>query len=427
MTYRDMLAALYAARRFGVRFELERVRASLAAVGAPERRLGAVVHVGGTNGKGSTAAMVEATLRAAGLRTGLYTSPHLARFTERVRVAGEELDGEALAARWAAWRGAIGEMTFFEQATILALGVFADARVDATVLEVGLGGRLDATNVVDADVAVVTGVALDHQEHLGPDLASIAREKAGIFKPGRRAVVGRAGEPEARERLVALAREAGVAEVIEAGEDAPEGWAVGLGGEHQRRNAACALAALDALERATDGRVAVPEAARRAGLAGARWPGRLEEVSAAPRIWLDAAHNPHGAAALARALPEGARVLAVAGVSADKDVAGVLAPVAARAARLWATTTPNPRALAAEALARVAAGIPGPAGRAVEAEPDPHRAVARAAAAVTAGEGDLVVVFGSIFLCGAVRARLLGEPEDPIAAQDPIGTQHSTR
>src|SRR5688572_15506901 len=178
----------------------------------------------------------------------------------------------------------------FEQATVLGFLYFAEERCDAVVLEVGLGGRLDATNVVDADVAVVVGVALDHREILGEDVAAIAREKAGIFKPGRVAIIGAGGEPEAIPVLVEEARARG-ARPMSAG-PVPEGWRVALDGEHQRANAACALAAAEEL--------GVSEEARRAGLASARWPGRLERVG--DRVLLDAAHNPQAARALARVL-----------------------------------------------------------------------------------------------------------------------------
>lgn len=403
-----------------MRWDLDRIRQALDRLGAPQSRLSAIIQVGGTNGKGSACAFLEAGLRSAGFRTGLYTSPHLSRFTERFRLCGVEADGEQLAGRWSAYREVISELTFFEQATILALGMFADEAVDVAVLEVGLGGRLDATNAIDVDVAVVTGVALDHVDQLGPDLGTIAREKAGIFKPGRVAVVGHSGLAEARPWLISAAKAVG-AQVIEAAPDVPDGWAVGLAGDHQRKNAACALSALDGLEAATAAtkrRVAVPEAARRAGLGNVFWPARLEEVSAVPRIWLDAAHNPQGAAALAAAMPQGTRVLAVAGVCRDKDARGILAPVVLRADRVFATSAPSPRALESDLLARLVQDLPGSSGRRVVDVPWPHAALA--AAVAEARPRDLIVVFGSIFLCGAVRARLRGEPEDPVFAQDPV-------
>ena len=383
---------------------LGRVEEAMMRLGHPERRLGRVVHVGGTNGKGSTAAMVAAILGAAGLRTGLFTSPHLARVTERIRVGGVEISPGALADSYA--RADVGELTFFEQLTVTALLAFAEAGVEATVLEVGLGGRLDATNVVDAEVAVVTGVALDHQEVLGSDLASIAREKAGIWKAGRVAVIGEGGEPEAVPVLVAEAERVG-ARIVRAGSSVP--WPVGLAGAHQVRNAACAVAATAAL--------GIGAPAQRQGLADVRWPGRLEDIEG---VLLDAAHNPQGARALAAALSGETRPLAVVvAVSSDKDVAGVVGELAARAALLVATEAPSSRALPAAALAAVAERFaPGR----VVVEPDFRAALARARAS-----GGRVVVFGSLFLVGAVRAGLIGEAVDPVPLADPAKVAPSSQ
>jgi dihydrofolate synthase/folylpolyglutamate synthase len=387
VTYEHVLARLAAAARFGMDFGLDRMQAALARLGHPERRLGRVVHVGGTNGKGSTAAMIAAMLRAAGRRVGLYTSPHLSRVTERIRIDGVEIGREAFAERYE--RAGVDGMTFFEQLTVVALSTFAAEGVDATVLEVGLGGRLDATNVVDAEVAVVTGVALDHEEVLGSDVATIAREKAGIWKPGRIAVIGAGADPVLEE----VARAVG-ARVVLAAADVP--WPVALPGSHQRRNAACAVAAATAL--------GLPEAAQRAGLEAVTWPGRLETIG---DVLLDAAHNPDGARALAAFLA-GRRFTAVVGISADKDAAGVLGPVAPLAERLVCTEAPSARALPASVLGAAAERLaPGR----VAVEPSWPVALARA--------GRPAVVFGSLFLVGAVRAALLGEPVDPLRLADP--------
>jgi dihydrofolate synthase / folylpolyglutamate synthase len=403
MTYEEVVARLAAAARFGMDFGLARVESALARLGHPERRLGRVIHVGGTNGKGSTSAMAAAILGEAGFRVGLFTSPHLARVTERVRIAGAEIDRAAFADAYE--RAVTPGLTFFEQLTMTALLAFAEARVDATVLEVGLGGRLDATNVVDADVAVVTGVGLDHEEVLGPDVASIAREKAGIFKAGRVAVVGAGGEPEAIPILVAAAEKVG-ARVVRAGADVP--WPVALAGAHQRANAACAVAATRCL--------GIPESAQRAGLAAVSWPGRLEEVGG---VLLDAAHNPQGAQALAAALAGVTRPLAVVvAVSADKDLDAVVAPVARRAELVVATEAPSSRARPAADVGAAAARSGG--GRVV-VEPSWREAVARARA-----HGGRVVVYGSLFLVGAVRAALLGEPVDPVPLADPAKVAPST-
>jgi dihydrofolate synthase/folylpolyglutamate synthase len=420
VTYAELLAAMYSARRFGVKLGLAPMEDALARLGHPEKRLGVVVHVAGTNGKGSTCAFVESALRAAGHKTGLFTSPHLVRFTERIRVGGMEVDGEALARRYHAHREILEALTFFERATLLALLSFADEGTDVVVLEVGLGGRLDATNAVDAEVAVVTGVAMDHMDVLGPDLQSIAREKAGIFKPRREAVLGACGEPTGRPMLFDLAREAGVRDVTLAASVAPLSWQLGLRGAHQAKNAACALAALDALERATAGRLRVSLEARRRGLAQARWPGRLEEIAADPRIWLDAAHNPQGAQALAAAVraERPLRLVAIVGASADKDVAGVLEPIVGLADVVIATQSPSERAMPAIELGAIAATQSAPPGRVLIVEPDLRRALGTAGAAAHR-DGDLVVVYGSLFLVGAVRALLTGEPVDPVSAQDP--------
>jgi dihydrofolate synthase / folylpolyglutamate synthase len=395
-SYVDMLGALYSARRLGVRFELVRMTDAFAALGHPEQRLGTVFQVGGTNGKGSTAACLAAMLGAAGRKTGLYTSPHLCRFSERFRIGGVEASREAIGAAYQRI-AAICEaqrLTFFEQATLLAVVLFADAGVDATVLEVGLGGRLDATTAVPADVAVVTGIALDHEDVLGTGLEAIAREKGGIFRAGRPAVIGKSGEPQGEALLVAEATTRGATPVHVV--SAPWSGPLALRGAHQRWNAAAAVAALEVA-------APIPSAARDAGLAAVSWPGRLEVLHARGRHWiLDGAHNPHGAQNLAAHLPPGPFSVIVA-VSSDKDAAGIVAPIAPRAAQVIACEAPSPRARPAAELAALAGGV---------AAPSWERALDLATA-------PSVVVYGSLFLVGAVRAALLGEELDPIPVQDP--------
>ena len=206
MTYAELLAQLLPARRFGVVLGLERMHAILGRLGNPERQLGAIVHVGGTNGKGSTVAMIAALAAAAGQRVATYTSPHLSCLRERITLDGQMISEPAIVAAAERVTGAGGgELTFFEQITAIAMIAIAEAQVDVTVLEVGLGGRLDATNVVDPAVAVVTGVAMDHEAILGDTLAKIAAEKAGIWKPGRPAIIGASGLAEAVPVLAALA------------------------------------------------------------------------------------------------------------------------------------------------------------------------------------------------------------------------------
>jgi dihydrofolate synthase/folylpolyglutamate synthase len=409
MTYEQTLQRLFALRRFGMRPGLDGVRALLGALGNPEREL-AVVHVGGTNGKGSTVAFVEAALRAAGRRTGAFTSPHLLRFTERIRLGGVELGREqaaALAERVLAASEAAGqEATFFEVATAMAFLAFAEARVDVAVLEVGLGGRLDATNVIARPLAtVVTSIGRDHMDVLGDTLPAIAREKAGIWKAGAPAVYA-CDDDAAAAVLDGEAARVGTS-ALRFGRDFDDAGLppLGLAGAHQRRNAALARQALAALPAA----LAPSPAALATGFAQARWPGRLEWLT--PTLLVDAAHNEEGAralaAALAAALPAGAFTLVV-GVVADKDARAILAPLVGRAARVIATAPPSPRALPA---AELAALVPG-----AEAAPDLETALARAAGGVT-------VVAGSIFLVGEARRLVLGEAADPLAVQDPLGRQ----
>jgi len=438
----DLLVELQRRARRGMELDLSRMRQVLAAFGDPHRAL-AAVHVAGTNGKGSVCAMVEEVARRAGLRAGLYTSPHLARFAERIRIGGAPVEDAAFAAALeAALRRAPVELTFFEAMTTAALLAFRDAGVELCILEVGLGGRLDATNVVEAPlVTAITSIALDHTDVLGPTLAHVAREKAGILKPGSPVVlgplnpeadrviaevaaavgagpiwrvgVGEGGEGEAREIQVAR-RGRGVDVVGPGGRRASA--ELGLRGPHQADNAAVACGVvwqLAARRPALALDAALPAAlaaALPAALAAARWPGRLERLDAGDAtVLLDCAHNPHGAAALAAALEEdGQRPEAttlVFGALADKgwqEMLKILAPTAAR--RVY--TAPQGRAPAP--LPALAAIAPG------EAVPEPAAALARALAITP--PGGLVVVAGSIYLVGEIRAALLNIPSDPTIA-----------
>jgi len=395
MTYDEMLARLGALRRYGMRPGLDAIRELLHRVGDPHVGM-RVIHVGGTNGKGSTAAMIEAGLRASGRRTGLYTSPHLLRFTERIRIDGDELAPARAAEVAEAVLAGGGEYTFFEVATAMALLAFHRAGVDAVVLEVGLGGRLDATNVVeDKAVAVVTSVGLDHTDVLGPRIVDIAREKAGIFRRDTPALF--ACDDEAAAILQAEAERVGAAPIERFGRDFDDADLppLALGGAHQRRNAALARRALEF--------AGVGASAMRQGLANVKWPGRLERLS--PTVLVDAAHNEEGARALAAAWPDGDWTLVV-GVVADKDARAIVAPLAARARRVIVTAPPSPRALPPAELARM---LPG-------------ASVARdLATALAMAAGERVVVAGSIFLVGEARRLVLGEAADRAAVQDPVG------
>jgi dihydrofolate synthase/folylpolyglutamate synthase len=440
-TYGQAIARLVTARRFGVVLGLERMRSLLDALGCPDARLGRVIHVGGTNGKGSTVAMLSSMLRAAGVRVGSYTSPHLNELRERIQIDGAPIAYDAFG-RYAdrVVEAGGGELTFFEQVTAIALCAFADAALDVTILEVGLGGRLDATNAVRSDVAVVTGVAMDHEAILGNTLDLIAREKAGIFKPGARIVIGAAGEPAAVATLVAVARTVGEPVVV----TQPTALAVALPGDHQRINAATALAALDAV--AAAGGPIVDEQARANGLATVVHPGRfeiLENRTLAPtggmplriaRAILDGAHNPHGARHLVMTLrSRGMKPTLILGVSADKDVRALVGELVGDVSLVIATRAKNDRAMPPLELAKLVREVVAERGLDVAVRESgtllgalyslDDGAIVRPGASVrpahldaTAGE---VVVAGSLFLVGEARELLLGVRSDPANATDP--------
>jgi dihydrofolate synthase/folylpolyglutamate synthase len=397
---------------------LDRVRAVLARLDAPIAC--PVVTVTGTNGKGSTAAMLEAMLRAAGYRTGLYTSPHLMRYTERVRLDGREAADEAMLAALNAVEdaraagGTAEPLTYFEFGTLAALWLFARHASDALVLEVGLGGRLDAVNVVDADVAIVTSVDLDHRDWLGDTRESVGREKAGIFRAGRPAICGDADPPRS---LVDEARRVG-ARLLVAGRDfaaLPEGtqWRYrgpvseryglpvpALRGRYQLDNAACAITALDALR----DRLPVSANAIREGLVGVELAGRFQVLPGRPTRVLDVAHNPHAARALAACLASMGyhrETHAVLGMLADKDIDGVVAALRGQVDRWTVATLPGPRGASAEALAAalVRAGVPDDRVRTA-----PDIAAAWRVARDAAGEADRIVAFGSFLTVAAVLA-----------------------
>jgi dihydrofolate synthase/folylpolyglutamate synthase len=399
MTYEEMLQRLFALRRFGMRPGLAGVRALLAGLGHPERALCAV-HVGGTNGKGSTTAFVEAALRAHGVRTGAFTSPHLLRFTERITIGGVELGRDQAADLAARVLAVGGEFTFFEIVTAMAFVAFVERDVEVAVVEVGLGGRLDATNVLERPLAtVVTSVGRDHTDVLGETLTAIAREKAGIWKPGVPAIF--ACDDEAAATVIAGEAARVGAPAQRYGRDFDDAGLppLGLGGAHQRRNAALARRALASLPSQFR-----PSAQALAdGLARVRWPGRLEWLT--PTLLVDAAHNEEGARALAAALPAGPFTL-ILGVVADKDARAIADALAPRAARVIATAPPSARALPATALAQL---VPG-----ADSAPDLATALAMA-------RGQVTVVAGSIFLVGEARRLVLGEPADALPVQDPLG------
>jgi len=376
---------------------LERIRTLLARLDHPERAF-RVVLVGGTNGKGSTARALARILQAAGERVGLFTSPHLQDVRERIEVDGSAIAPEALDELLDRLAGPLeaSGASYFEALAALALVHFAEQKVTTAVLEVGLGGRFDAVNATEPALSIVTNVALDHTDRLGPTLAHVAREKAGILRPGRPALTAATGAgaafltAAARERGVRLERVApthvevhgyGVSFVLDGCT-----YAAGLMGRHQAENLALAVRAARAL--------GAGDAAARAGLARVQHPGRLE-YRPAERLLLDGAHNPAGARALVRALADyfpGTPKTLVFAVARDKNAAAMAAALRPRFKNVWLTRYPGPRSSAPAALA---AHFPG-----ARLEPDPQRALAQARAGRP--PGGLVVVAGSLYLIAAL-------------------------
>ena len=411
MTLDDWLARIERLHHRTIDLSLDRVRAVAGRLGigfdCP------VIIVGGTNGKGSTCAMLESILRAAGYRTGLYTSPHLLHFNERARVAGAAAGDEALIEQFEAVEQARGEtsLTYFEFTTLAILRLFMAARLDAVVLEVGLGGRLDATNIVDADCAIVTSVDLDHMDYLGPTREHIGYEKAHIYRCGRPAICA---DPQPPQRLVDVARDLD-ADLWLFGRDFNyqgdrQQWAYGgrkvrraglpypaLRGANQLLNAAGALAALEALGQ----RLPVSQQAVRQGLLSVELPGRFQVLPGRPALILDVAHNPHAAAVLAQNLDNMGfypRTLAVLGMLRDKDAAGVIDKVGGRIDRWYLGGTAGPRGLSGSALAAILRERRPAA--ALEAFDDVDSAFAAAHRAAAAD--DRIIVFGSFLTVAEV-------------------------
>jgi len=411
MNYPDSVQFLYALGNEikTAKFGLERIRVVLDALDRPQDRLH-FVHVAGTNGKGSVCAMLESALRASGRRTGLFTSPHLAEPTERIRIDGVPLSAKRFAAAFERVHAAVEALvaagaidmhtTYFETVTAMALAVFEEERVDIVVLEVGLGGRLDATNVVIPDLAVITPIDFDHEAFLGKSLESIAGEKAGILKPGVPAVFAHQ-RPEAARVLEARLVDARWAEhwPVSDLELNARGSRFRLGelhvqcplaGEHQVENARTAALALM--------RLGVPNSAIETGIAGASWPGRLEHVSEDPEIIVDGAHNPAGARALAshiRRFYANRRIRLIYGAMRDKAVAeigGILFPLADE---VIVTAPRQARALAPETMREIS--------------DHPNLAIAPGIEAALAMPTDAGVTFvtGSLFLVAEARALLV--------------------
>lgn len=408
MTYPEAVPWLYGMQWHGIKLGLENIQRLLAELRVPIAGGNAplFLHVAGTNGKGSVCAMLDAILRAAGYRTGLFTSPHLVSFRERIRVNGGMICEVAAAEGLTRIRELVEEWeqppTFFEIATALALAHFAREGVEYAVLETGLGGRLDATNVVTPTVSVISGVALDHQQWLGETIAAIAMEKAGIIKPGVPVVTG-PQESDAQSVLmhVAAHREAPFNLVV----TPVDGMEVNLAGSHQRWNAALAVHALKVAG------IAVSDAAIVSGLRSVQWPGRFQVIG--DRLVLDGAHNPAAAERLARTWRElfgEAQATLVFGAMKDKDVRGICRALAPLAASAIATAVQNERALPPEVLRAIWA----------EAAPGVPCAVAGSvseALAFAERESERTLVTGSLFLIGEVLQILEGGGDGRASAQ----------
>jgi dihydrofolate synthase/folylpolyglutamate synthase len=436
MTYEESVRALFSLGRELAapqqarvqKFGLANITMLAADLGRPQRS-SPCAHIAGTNGKGSTAAMLESILRAAGLRTGLYTSPHLERINERIRINGENISDQDFAAAWSRLHSSIESLmasgklaahpTFFECVTAIAFLAFAQQQVDFAIYEVGLGGRLDATNIVKPEVAVITPVDFDHENFLGHSIEEIAAEKAGIIKPGawvvsaserpeaRAVIVRRCSEMEAR--LVEVDATARV-EDVQSSDGLYRGVAAFthsrkqlalaplLPGRFQIRNALTAAIAARLL---TERGFPIPDAAIERGIATANWPGRLERLATQPDLYLDGAHNPAGARELLKFWQEnyaGRRIFLVYGAMRDKavdEISGLLFP---HAAAVVLTEPRQPRAISAPLLAEMTTHdvketiIVRDPGEALETALD------------LAGPPDVVFATGSLYLVGELRA-----------------------
>lgn len=409
---------------------IEPVRRLAELAGSPQLSY-PVIQVAGTNGKTSTSRAIESLLRAHGLRTGLFTSPHLLDFTERFQLDGAPIDPAALADAWAELEHPLaivdaeleaagqGRITFFEALAVLAFAAFADAPVEVAVIEVGMGGEWDATNIVDAQVAVFTPIGLDHVEHLGPDTQTIARTKSLIMNEGSTAVsadqdIDALGELEdtaarlgvtlfvqgrdfrlADDRLAVGGRQIDVSGITGAAYDPAF---VPLYGQHQAENVTLAIAAVEAF---FGGERPIPGEVLDEGLGQLTSPGRLQLIGADPIVYVDAAHNPHGAEALVRAVTESfafEELALVVGVLEEKDAHGLLQTLAPIAHQVFATAVDSPRSLPAEELASIAeSAIPDTA---IEALPTLPLALERARSWAEEANGRAVLVVGSVLLAG---------------------------
>lgn len=422
--YAKAVDYLYGLQKFGIKFGLNSTKNILDRLGNPQQHFRSI-HIAGTNGKGSTAAMLSSILKEHGFRVGLYTSPHLVRFTERFQIDNREATPERILSVFEKIRPLLNDReppTYFEMVTAMAFLYFAEEKVDWAVVEVGMGGRLDATNLIRPEVSVITTVSFDHQEYLGNTLPAIAREKAGIIKNGIPVVTG-VRQPSAQSAIKTACLKNG-APLFRLGVDyhirrnpngsfqyRGPGWQlpsveIGLVGPHQAQNAATALATLEVLER--KGAFVLDRDAILRGLSSTRWPARLEVLHERPLIILDGAHNAPGAEALREALKTSftyRRLHLVLGIMADKDIRGIFRRLLPLAETVIFTQPKYARAASAEELMRLA----GPAASGAHVIPDPASAIEQAR--LLADPDDLICITGSLYFAGEVK-EIFGEPAD---------------
>jgi len=420
--YQRSLDYLYGLEKFGMIFGLTKIEEILDAVGNPHRDIQAI-HIGGTNGKGSTAAIVASILRKEGYGVGLYTSPHLIRFTERMMVNEKEIEKEEVAelTEWMREKiekaGVAPPFTFFDFTTAMVFLYFKQKMVDLAILEVGLGGRLDSTNVVDPLISIITNIGKDHEDVLGKGIMRIAREKAGIIKEGRPLVTA-ATQPQAlrlfskicREKKAPFFRVGKEFRYVSGGEGSfhYEGlhrklWdlSLNLRGSHQMINATTALGAMEILD---DLGYRVSNDAIVEGLKAVEWPGRLEMVSSSPRVILDGAHNPEGALSLRESLKEGFQyrhLVLLIGIMKDKDVHSILHCLSPLADHIVLTRPGTDRAASPDSL-RKALGRNGKKAEVIE---DFRKAIDRGLSLT--GEEDIFCITGSLYTVGEARSYFL--------------------
>jgi dihydrofolate synthase/folylpolyglutamate synthase len=391
-----------------IKLGLRNTELLLNALDNPERAFRSV-QIAGTNGKGSTAAMLDSICRAAGIKTGLYTSPHLVSITERIKLSGTEITREEFAACATTVRDVSKHLdalpTFFEQVTAIALLAFRNAGIELAILETGLGGRLDSTTTANANIVAITQIALDHQEYLGNTIASIAAEKAAIIRPGVRAVIGKQQFPEALDVLLTRCKETGVTPIL-VNDSIEEQVTLALRGRHQIENAAVAIQLAELLrETGFD----IPHVAIVRGLETVQHPGRLELIQHHPAFLIDGAHNPAGAESLRAYLDEFARrpLTLVFGAMRDKqleEIGGILFPLADL---LVVTTVRNPRSATVDMLEPIARRY----ARGSVLTTDNSAAALQMALANTPAEG-MICVAGSLYLIGELRPEIIHLQDD---------------